>query len=169
MNCPNCGSVLSPDAAFCPQCGSAVASAPPQAEAYAQPNAPQPEGRADQSTPYSAAQPQSFNGNDYSSNTQYAYQQPVYDPSVNYNANPAEEKSAKTLGIVAIIVGLFIPLVGWICGGTGLSKLKKVPPEYRSPGYSSAKGLCIAGIVVASVMFVLALISQIGSLAYLSF
>ena len=43
----------------------------------------------------------------------------------NYNLQK-ELADAKTLGLIAIISGLFIPLIGWICGGIGVSKCNKL-------------------------------------------
>ena len=70
--------------------------------------------------------------------------------------------SAKTLGIIAIIAGLFIPLAGWICGGIGLSKASNlINRGINTPDVLSAKRNCIIGICVASVIFLIALIAML--------
>ena len=65
--------------------------------------------------------------------------------------------SARTLGIVSIVTGLFgIPLIGWICGGSGLSKAKSwMFTNDTSLLYEArkAKKLNVAGIIVSTIMF----------------
>ncbi|MGN0534956.1 MAG: hypothetical protein ACI4IR_03025 [Eubacterium sp.] len=66
--------------------------------------------------------------------------------------------TAKTLAIIAIVGGIFSPLIGWICGGIGFSKVNNLIQEYGSKSeLLSAKGLNIAGIAVGSINFVVAM------------
>lgn len=68
-----------------------------------------------------------------------------------------ELASARTLGIVSIVTGLFgIPLIGWICGGSGLSKAKGwMFSNDASLVYEArkAKKLNIIGIIISTIMF----------------
>lgn len=50
------------------------------------------------------------------------------------------------LGLIALIVGIIIPLVAWICGGIGLSHASKNNNQ-------AGKTLCIIGIIVGTIMF----------------
>jgi predicted RNA-binding Zn-ribbon protein involved in translation (DUF1610 family) len=56
------------------------------------------------------------------------------------------ESDGTTLGIIAIAGGWVIPLLGWICGGIGLSNAKKVDN-------SNGVALNIVGLVVSSIAF----------------
>lgn len=68
-----------------------------------------------------------------------------------------EISSARTLGIVSIITGLLgIALVGWICGGIGLSRAKSwLFTNDTSLLYDArkAKSLNVAGIIISTVVF----------------
>ena len=86
-----------------------------------------------------------------------------------------EVSSARTLGIVAIITGILgIALVGWICGGIGLSRAKgwmfTTDPSLAYDA-KKAKNLNVAGIVISTVVFViyfiLVILSSIASLSML--
>lgn len=70
-----------------------------------------------------------------------------------------ELASARTLGIVSIVTGLLgIPLIGWICGGSGLSKAKGwLFSNDSSLVYEAgkAKKLNIAGIIVSTIVFII--------------
>ena len=73
-----------------------------------------------------------------------------------------EISTANTLGIVSIIVGLFaMNLIGWICGGIGLSKANRYiysnDPQIRFAAMQ-AKKLNVIGLIVTSVMFAITLI-----------
>ena len=96
MFCPQCGKEIG-EGAFCPYCGTRM-----------------PAGAASQ-------EPQA------------QYQQTAYNPygaygtyGVPYGVPEADVKTTKTLGLVALIVGIFVPLVGYICGGIGISKVNKL-------------------------------------------
>lgn len=73
-----------------------------------------------------------------------------------------EISDAKTLGFIAIIAGIFIPLAGWICGGIGISKCNKVLSVYPNDlNANNAKKLGLIGIVVSSVIFVISIIIEV--------
>ena len=78
-----------------------------------------------------------------------------------------EVSSARTMGIVSIITGILgIALVGWICGGIGLSKSKRwlfTNDTALLADARKAKKLNVAGIIVSSVVFVLYLLIGILS------
>lgn len=64
--------------------------------------------------------------------------------------------TAKTLGIIGIIAGLFIPLAGWICGGVGIGKCDSIiNNEPNNQDALSTKNINIGAIVVASIAFVI--------------
>ena len=61
----------------------------------------------------------------------------------------SNNKTTNGFAIAGLVCSFIIPLLGWIFGGIGLSKSKTT---------NSGKGLSIAAIVVASVMFIVNLI-----------
>lgn len=70
---------------------------------------------------------------------------------------------ARTFGIISIVAGLFIPILGIILGCIGISKLNDIPlsNQYRLESErkkKTAKNLCIAGIVIPIVLWLLAVI-----------
>lgn len=70
--------------------------------------------------------------------------------------------SSRTFGIIGIILGIFIPLAGWICGGVGLGKSKEIlnrEPNNREA--LSAKSLNIGAIVVSTIVFVIAFVATL--------
>ncbi len=58
----------------------------------------------------------------------------------------AQTNNGKTLGIVGLILGLFFPMVGWICCGIGLSRANAVND-------SQSRTINIVGIVLATLSF----------------
>lgn len=135
MFCNNCGKELADGSAFCPYCGTK------QLE-----------------TQQSQPQPQPVNQN------QNQYQTYNYIPMAPSGADPKEIDDTKTLGIVAIVVGIFIPLVGFICGGIGLSKSKKlnaVAFEEQKAQINKNRKLCLAGIIVSAVLTVISVIISV--------
>lgn len=73
--------------------------------------------------------------------------------------------SAMSLGIVAIVLGLISPLVAWICGGIGLARSKTAYKMTGDERYKKSKGVCLAGIIVGSVIFVLSFIVTFAGMA----
>lgn len=80
-----------------------------------------------------------------------------------------EVSSARTMGIVSIITGILgVALIGWICGGIGLSKAKRwlfTNDTELLAQAGKAKKLNVAGIVVSTVVFVIYLVIGIMSVA----
>lgn len=144
MFCPQCGAQVPDEAQFCPQCGASFAAS--------QPINPTPEvAQNAQVPPQAAVQPG------------YAPNQYAYAPAA---PNPLEKdmKTAYNLGLASLIGGIFIPLVGYICGGIGLSKINKLNLQANAVQQQSlkkSKKLCIAGIVVPTVLIVLSIIASI--------
>ena len=64
------------------------------------------------------------------------------------NAEPVKKKS-NGLAVAGLVCSFFIPLLGWIFGGIGLSKSKET---------GKGKGMSIAAIIISTVMFVVNLI-----------
>lgn len=50
------------------------------------------------------------------------------------------------MAVAGFVCSFFIPLLGWIFGGIGLSKSKKLNGKGR--------GLSIAALVIATIMFI---------------
>ena len=70
-------------------------------------------------------------------------------------------EEVRTFGIIAIIVGLFIPIIGIVLGCIGLSKINEMPlsNQYRFENElkrKRAKNLCVAGIVIPIVIWIIA-------------
>ncbi|MCK9536633.1 MAG: zinc-ribbon domain-containing protein [Bacilli bacterium] len=76
-------------------------------------------------------------------------------PNCGTRVKPVEPAMAGpngvTLGIVSIVGGLVMPIVGWICGGIGFSQANKV-------NNAKGKNLNLAGLIVSTINFILALI-----------
>lgn len=76
--------------------------------------------------------------------------------------------SARTLGIISIVTGLIgIPLIGWICGGSGLSKARSwLYSNDTSLVYDAkkARNLNVAGIIVSTIAFIIYFVIAITSM-----
>lgn len=159
MICKRCGAQFNDALENCPSCGEKAnrqandmynnynynnGSGGGQQQYYQNPYANQYQGQA---YPYGAPSNPQFNN--------FAFQ--------NDQIAAENVSSASTLGIIAIIASFFIPLVSWICGGIGLSKANKYLNYGGKIGLdaASAKKLCLAGIIVACVLFVLSIIVSI--------
>ncbi len=182
-NCPVCGSFMATQAA--PQAEQqAQPYAAPQAQPYATPQAapyaapqaspyaapqpqpqPQPEPQPQPPVnPYSAQSGQYSNQNPYSQQGAYAQPAPGVQPMMG--TDPMKEIStAKTLGIVAIVMAFIWPLVSWICGGIGISKANSVITMARSMAdpyllstAEEAKKLNKVGIIISLVLTALSFI-----------
>lgn len=168
MFCEKCGQQIPDESTFCPFCNNVVSTPNPQQNAYYAPaqdnnyyNQQQPNAYAQPQNDYT--QPQSepeqyFNpqGNVYQNNPYSNYQpnMPFIDPNVT-----SQISNCKTLGLVAIIVGIFVPIVGWVCGGIGLSNAKNIPdlPQYANEK-KKVKNMNLAGIIVPFASYLLAII-----------
>ena len=73
-------------------------------------------------------------------------EQPTSAPAYGYQYPVAQE--GKALGICAIVFGVLIPLVGFICGIVGMTTYKE----------ESNKSLATIGLIVSIVCFLLYLI-----------
>lgn len=144
MLCKKCGQYIPDGVYYCEHCGEPVENT------YTQ---------------------QPFQSGD-SGYTRQTYQQPnaQYNPYAQQYTPEAYEymisskiEDARTMGILAIILGLFFPILGIIFGCIGISKINEIPPSnqysYNSElNKKKAKNLCIAGIVLPIVLWVLAVI-----------
>lgn len=77
--------------------------------------------------------------------------------NTNANTNVYVKKN-NGFAIAGFVCSFFIPLLGWIFGGIGLSKSKQT---------NKGKNLSIAAIIIASVVFVINLILQIFNYDFL--
>ena len=136
MNCIHCGNVLNDGARFCPYCGTQQDIAPNQSA-------------------YSAGQP-------FGTYSPYNGQVPFIPPGyMPQGVDENEIGTTKTLGLVALIVGIFIPLVGYVCGGIGLSKIGKLMSfahPIQAEQLKKNRTLCILGIVIPAVVNILSFI-----------
>ncbi|MBQ9228097.1 MAG: hypothetical protein IJ168_04615 [Eubacterium sp.] len=167
--CNICGSNVPDGAATCPICGSVMASQSPRPEAA--PNgAPQPTPTAAPVNPYSQPSGQYGNQNPYSPQGTYTqptgYAQPVQPTPV---ASPYQDVStAKTLGIVSIVmIFVFLPAC-WICGGIGLSKANAAITLAQSYGdmmllqqAQEAKKLNKIGLIIGLVLTGISILSAV--------
>lgn len=143
MYCKNCGQQIPDGIYYCEHCGAEIN------QGYTQ----QPFHTDHQN-----------NGQTYQqSNQQYnPYAQPYNPQAFEYMINTKID-DAKTYGILAIIAGLFIPIFGIILGIIGINKLNDIPlsVQFRYETElkkKKAKNLCIAGIAVPIVIWVIGLI-----------
>lgn len=95
----------------------------------------------------------SMNGYGNQQNGYNNQQQFGYDPNFMANQISNNLSSAKTLGILAIVLGLLISsIIGIICGAVGLSKANSVPDMLPDPNLNAEKAkvkkLNILGIVL---------------------
>lgn len=150
MFCKNCGSTIPDGSAVCPYCSAVQEPAAPQQPAgYEQPQYQQAPQQPQYQQPTGYEQPQ-YQQPQY----QQPYQQPMYDAQA--------VSSAKNMGIIAIIGGIFIPLLGWILGGIGSSKAKNVLAVAPGlPEAEQAAKLCKIGIIVASISFLIGVIGNV--------
>lgn len=142
MICEKCGQPLYDGAYYCEHCGAPVQ----------RPYTQQPFNAGGNQQQNYQQQNQQYNG--------YAQQ---YTPQAYEYMINSKLEEARTMGILAIVLGLFIPVLGIVFGCIGISKLNEIQPSNQ---YSyetelkkkKAKNLCIVGIVLPVVLWVLALI-----------
>ncbi|MDE5985396.1 MAG: hypothetical protein K2H13_09100 [Eubacterium sp.] len=166
MICNKCGQTVSDEMYYCENCGE------PLKQTYNQ----QPINNETQNTqsgtqnysqayqqPYHQAEQQTYqqpSGQAYSQQYQQypPYGQPVTPQAFDFMLDNKIDE-VKTLGIIAIIAGLFFPIAGIILGCIGISKLNGLPvsPQY---GYEKdlkrkkAKNLCMTGIILPIALWV---------------
>lgn len=136
LYCIKCGHEIPDEVYYCEHCGEAV------------------------NKPYTQ---QEFNSQ---GNNQQTYQQPTphfpqYNPQAYEYMISSKLEEVRTFGIIAIIVGLFIPIIGIVLGCIGLSKINEIPlsNQYRFENElkrKRAKNLCVAGIVIPIVIWIIA-------------
>ena len=138
MFCPQCGKELNDGAAFCPYCGAQMPAAA-QTQASAPASVPAPP----------------VNQNPYGT---YAAPQGVPESDI---------KTTKTLGLVALIVGIFVPLVSFICGGIGIGQVNRLKdratPEQQER-LAKNKKINIAAIIVRCALIVVNIVITIVSI-----
>ncbi|MGN1201710.1 MAG: zinc-ribbon domain-containing protein [Eubacterium sp.] len=138
MFCSKCGQQIEDGVYYCEHCGEAVN------RSYTQ-------------------QPFNTSANGYQSNQQTNSQYTQFAPQAfDYMINSKLE-DARTMGILAIILGLFIPIVGIVLGCIGITKINDIPysTEYNYDIESEkkkAKTLCTVGIVLPIALWILAII-----------
>lgn len=155
MFCEKCGQQIPDDSTFCPFCNNVVSTPNPQQGSY---YAPAQDNYQPQQDAYSQPQPeQYFNPQGAYQNNPYPNQQPNV-PFIDQNIMN-QISNCRTLGLVAIIVGIFVPIVGWICGGIGLSNSKNIPdlPQYAKDK-KTVKNMNLAGIIIPFVSYALLII-----------
>lgn len=102
-------------------------------------------------------------------------QQPTYTQQNYYTQNnPQQEiaremESASKLAKIGIILGIFIPLAGWILGGLCLHKLNEMKTKYQAYNDEIRKK-GITAIVVSTVIWAISFILIIAgeTFAYMS-
>lgn len=182
MYCPKCGSFVTDEAQFCPNCNEPIIK-----EAVNEPEAQQNGGvyyTPQQNNTYNNVNDSNYNpyGNPQQNNAYYNNdaQQNYFNQGQPNNQgfyqscppNQAEQQfkevisSANTLGILAIVLGILLtPLAGIICGAVGLSKLNSIPNILMNPiltkDKDKAKKLNIMGIVIPVALYIVAIIFMI--------
>lgn len=170
MICNKCGQPIADGVYYCEHCGEPVNQTYSQqpfgtdtqnAQADAQQN--QPNGQQ----AYQQTYQQQPNGQTYNQqyqqyaqpNQQYPpYGQPVTPQAFDFLLDSKIEE-VKTLGIIAIIAGLFFPIAGIIIGCIGISKLNglMIPPQCaydKELKRKKAKNLCMTGIILPIALWV---------------
>lgn len=155
MICNKCGQFIPDGVYYCEHCGE------PVNQTYTQ----QPFGSDNQNTQQSTQQTYQQPNAQYNQyNNQYnnPYNQPFSPQAFEYMISSKIEE-ARTMGIIAIIAGLFIPILGIVFGCIGISKLNEVPLSnqlrYETElKRKKAKNLCTVGIVLPIVLWVIAVI-----------
>lgn len=143
MICKKCGQFVPDGVYYCKNCGE------PVSRTYTQ----QPFEPGCQNTQSSTQQ----------GYRQYnTYTQPYTPQAYEYMVNSKIEE-ARTLGILSIILGIFVPILGIVLGCIGISKINEIPfsNQYRYEtelNKKRAKSLCITGIVLPIVLWILAII-----------
>ena len=81
------------------------------------------------------------------------YSQPTYPQYFQYAQYPPIISQKNGMAVAGFVCSFFVPILGWVFGGIGLSRSKK-----RS---GKGKGLSIAAIAVSSAMFFFNLLSYL--------
>jgi hypothetical protein len=86
--------------------------------------------------------------------------QPTPPPSTPYTGSGAPAQRTNTLAIVALILGIVIPIGGIICGPIALSQIKRTG--------ESGSGLAKAGLIIGIVLTLLGIIVTIAYVALIA-
>lgn len=173
MICNKCGQTVSDEMYYCEHCGEPLKQTYSQQPIHNDTQNTQP-GSQDASQsyqqPYQQAEQQTYQqpnqqayGQQYQQYQQPNQQYPPYGQPVTPQAfdfmldNKIDE--AKTLGIIAIIAGLFFPIAGIVLGCIGISKLNgiMIPPQFsyeKEAKRKKAKNLCMTGIILPIALWV---------------
>ena len=73
-----------------------------------------------------------------------------------YNTSVNPKKKTNGFAIAGFVCSFFIPILGWIFGGIGLSKVKSCG--------GSGKGLAISALIIATIGFIFNLIQNINDM-----
>ena len=183
MICNKCGQTVSDEMYYCENCGEPINHTynqqPFNADAQntytdTQPNYSQTNTQQSYTQPNGQYEQQAYqqtyqqpNGQAYNQqyqqyqqpNQQYPpYGQPVTPQAFDFMLDNKIDE-IKTLGIIAIIAGLFFPIAGIIIGCIGISKLNNLPifPQYayeKELKRKKAKKLCMIGIILPIALWV---------------
>lgn len=137
MYCIKCGREISDEVYYCEHCGEPV------------------------NKPYTQ-QPVNPQGNNQQTYQQQNPHFTQYTPEAYEYMISSKIEEVRTFGIIAIIAGLFIPIIGIVLGCIGISKINEIPisNQYRYESElkkKKAKNLCIAGIVIPIVLWLIAI------------
>lgn len=83
--------------------------------------------------------------------------QPTPPPSTPYTGSSAAPPRTNTLAIIALILGIVVPIGGVICGPIALGQIKRTGENGR--------GLALAGLIIGIALTLLAII---GTIAYVA-
>ncbi len=86
--------------------------------------------------------------------------QPTPPSASPYTGAPSPQGRTNTLAIVALILGIVVPIGGIICGHIALSQIKRTGENGR--------GLALAGTVIGYVLTVLGIIITIAYVALIA-
>ncbi|HHT38858.1 MAG TPA: zinc-ribbon domain-containing protein [Acholeplasmataceae bacterium] len=65
---------------------------------------------------------------------------------VKTNTQNVQKDASYVLGIISIVIGVFVPIVAWICGGIGLATANKNNNDY-------GRLLSVIGLILGTIMF----------------
>lgn len=174
--CSNCGAENDGDARFCSSCGTVLEAAPEEAapqpeQPFAGTQAPQPE----QPIYGQQAQPP------YAQPVQPPYAQPYNTDYVPYQESQPISSKCRTFGIIGFILGIISTAFSWICFlsipgliigilflACGIVGLVFCNISIRNGQFTLArvgKVFSIIGIVLCSIMWVVALILIIAAVS----
>ena len=83
--------------------------------------------------------------------------QPSPPPSTPYTGSGAPVQKTNTLAIVALILGIVVPIGGIICGPIALSQIKRTGENGR--------GLALAGLIIGVILTLAYILLVVGLVA----